>query len=74
VSGEGRDTRDGRDDANEHQIAYKAFESLAVAGDSTAMFNLGAVLEDSDLEAARRWWEQAAAAGNSDEMVNRPAT
>jgi TPR repeat protein len=34
------------------------------------MNNLGLLLKDSDPDAARRWFEQAAAAGNRDAMVN----
>jgi TPR repeat protein len=34
------------------------------------MFNLGALLKDSDPDTAKGWWEQAAAAGDSDAMSN----
>ena len=51
-------------------IALKALIPLAIEGDSNAMFNLGVLMNGIDLREARRWWEQAAAAGRIDAMYN----
>ena len=52
------------------RVASEAWLPLALGGDTTAMFNLGALLKDSDPGQARRWLEKAAKAGNVDAMNN----
>ena len=50
-------------------IEQTAMQTLADAGDTDAMVNLGLLLRDRDPVAAQAWWERAAAAGNTDAMV-----
>ena len=47
-----------------------AFEPLAEAGNTGAMFNLGVLVAEGEPEVARRWYEQAAEAGNTKAMNN----
>ena len=51
-------------------IASEAWLQLATEGDTTAMFNLGVLLADSDPGQAHRWREEAAQAGHADAMYN----
>ena len=51
-------------------VEQTAMQTLANAGDTEAMVNLGLLLRDRDPAAAQAWWERAAAAGNTDAMVN----
>ncbi|MGW7647137.1 trypsin-like peptidase domain-containing protein [Streptomyces bobili] len=54
-------------------VSLRGFERTARAGNTTAMFSLGALLADQDppdLEGARRWCEKAAQAGHSKAMFN----
>ena len=50
-------------------VEQTAMQTLANAGDTDAMVNLGLLLRDRDPAAAQAWWERAAAAGNTDAMV-----
>jgi len=50
--------------------ALKAFIPLAVEGDDEAMYNLGVLFHDIDPGEARRWYEQAVAAGRPTAMWN----
>ena len=47
-----------------------AMQTLANAGDTDAMINLGLLLRDRDPVAAQAWWERAAAAGNTEAKGN----
>ncbi len=58
------------DDAEKLKVSQAAMEPLAHAGHSDAMFNLGVLLEDSDPDVARDWWEKAANAGHAGAMFN----
>ena len=49
-------------------VEQTAMQTLANAGDTEAMVNLGLLLRDRDPAAAQAWWERAAAAGNTDAM------
>ena len=51
-------------------IASKSWLPLARRGISDAMFNLGVLLQDSDPDQAREWWQRAAQAGHADAMYN----
>ena len=50
-------------------IEQTAMQTLAKAGDTNAMVNLGLLVKDRDPAAAQAWWERAAAVGNTDAMV-----
>ena len=50
-------------------VEQNAMRTLAKAGDTDAMVNLGLLVRDRDPAAAQAWWERAAAAGNTDAMV-----
>ena len=50
-------------------VEKTAMQTLANAGDTDAMVNLGLLLRDRDPVAAQAWWERAAAAGNTEAMV-----
>jgi TPR repeat protein len=54
--------------ANQMVTAEAAMRTLADAGETGPMYNLGLLLNDRDPDAARRWWEQAAAAGDAHAM------
>ncbi len=56
--------------AGQKSVEQSAMQTLAAAGDTEAMVNLGLLLRDRDPDAARAWWEQAAAAGNTDAKGN----
>jgi len=56
--------------AGKIQTALSAFEPLAMAGHTGAMYNLAVLLKDSDREAARDWYERAANAGHTGAMNN----
>ncbi len=56
--------------AGQTAVEQTAMQTLANAGDTDAMVNLGLLVKDRDPGAAQGWWEQAAAAGNADAMVN----
>ena len=51
-------------------IACNSWLPLASRGHTDAMFNLGVVLSERDLDQARQWYRRAAEAGNSDAMNN----
>ena len=55
--------------AGQTAVEQAAMQTLANAGDSEAMVNLGLLLRDRDPVAAQAWWERAAAAGNTEGMV-----
>jgi TPR repeat protein len=51
-------------------VEQTAMQTLANAGHTGAMVNLGLLLRDRDPAAAQAWWERAAAAGNADAMFS----
>jgi hypothetical protein len=51
-------------------IVQAAMRTLADAGNTSAMNNLGVLLKDQDPAAAQQWYEQAARAGHTDAMLN----
>ena len=51
-------------------VEQTAMQTLASAGDTDAMVNLGLLLRDREPVAAQAWWERAAAAGNTDAMLS----
>ena len=55
--------------AGQTAVEQTAMQTLAKAGDTDAMVNLGLLLRDRDPAAAQAWWERAAAAGNTEAMV-----
>jgi TPR repeat protein len=54
----------------EDRAADVAYAVAAEAGDSGAIYNLGVLLEDSDRNQARRWYEKAADAEHATAMYN----
>jgi len=57
-------------DQDNTAIALKSWLALARKGMSEAMFNLGVLLEDSDKNQAREWYERAAQADDASAMYN----
>jgi TPR repeat protein len=50
-------------------VEQTAMQTLAKAGGTKAMVNLGLLVKDRDPAAAQAWWERAAAVGDTDAMV-----
>jgi hypothetical protein len=60
-------------DQEEMQVCISAWTKAATAGDSSAMNNLGVLLEKADppdLDGARRWYQEAANAGHIKAISN----
>jgi hypothetical protein len=57
-------------DAGNTAITLSAMRTLAAAGETDAMNNLGVLFAGEDPAAARTWYEQAANAGDTDAMNN----
>ena len=55
--------------AGQTAVEQAAMQTLANAGDSEAMVNLGLLLRDRDPVVAQAWWQRAAAVGNTEAMV-----
>jgi hypothetical protein len=55
--------------ADQTAVEQTAMQTLANAGDTDAMVNLGLLVKDRDPAAAQTWWKRAAAIGNTDAMV-----
>ncbi len=55
--------------AGQTAVEQTAMQTLAHAGDTDAMVNLGLLLRDRDPAAAQAWWKRAAAVGNTEAMV-----